>query len=133
MSMPAAWSSGALSIAVEVDDSVRFVCVPRFCLQPLVENAVRHGIMPRGTQGHNVIRAFPDGETRLVLEVADDGVGPVPAPGSRPAGAGLGCGTGTRVVRSRLAALYGTRATYSLHPGPVGGSVARLELPRAPA
>lgn len=124
---------GALSFAVEVDDSVRHVCVPRFCLQPLVENAVRHGIMPRGTQGHIVVRAFADGETRLVLEVADDGVGPVPARGSRPSGAGLGCGTGTRVVRSRLAALYGPRATYSLHPGPVGGSVARLELPRVPA
>jgi LytS/YehU family sensor histidine kinase len=92
--------------------------VPNLVLQPLVENAVRHGVAKNAGAGEVRVRAFRDGE-RLALEVWNDG----PAPGPE------GTGTGLRTTRGRLASLYGDEQELSLGPGPDGGVVARVSVP----
>jgi sensor histidine kinase YesM len=90
-----------LQISVDASDAARAAYVPQLILQPLVENAVRHGIAPRESGGFVWVYADqPDGRLRLTVE--DDGVGIGNAPvGS--AGAGIGLGG----LKSRLTHLYG--------------------------
>jgi len=93
--------------------------VPPLLLQPLVENAVLHGVRERG--GTVRVRAEAAGGD-LVLTVEDDGVG-----ASRHAGTGLG----QRSVRERLGLLYGDRATAHMGPAPEGGGYrCRIVIPR---
>jgi sensor histidine kinase YesM len=80
------------------------VLVPPLILQPLVENAVRHGIAGRPRGGRVELRARVDGE-RLVLRVTDDG------PGADGAGHD---GVGLASVRRRLDLRYGSRATLTV-------------------
>ena len=93
--------------------------VPVLLLQPLVENAIRHGVEGRMDGGQVTITATRDGAT-LTLEVRDEGGGT--APGT------AGNGVGLANSRARLEELYGTAATLSLDQGP-GGTVARVSLP----
>jgi len=92
--------------------------VPNLVLQPLVENAVRHGVAKRAGAGEVRVRAFRDG-ARLAVEVWNDGPPPGPA----------GAGTGLRTTRGRLASLYGDEQELSLAAAPDGGMVARVSLP----
>jgi LytS/YehU family sensor histidine kinase len=90
-------------------------------LQPLVENAIQHGIAPRAAGGRIVIAARRRQE-RLVLEVLDDGVG-----GSR--GVPLREGVGLGNARARLRSLYGAAHVFSAAPRPEGGFCVYIELP----
>jgi len=101
--------------------------VPPLLLQPIVENAVKHGLSltPRG--GTVRVEAGVDGE-RLMLRVCDDGAGPGGAV-APPETAGTG--TGLRNVRERLAVLYGARFRLDIAPGQGGGTEVSLELPRS--
>ena len=104
-------------------DEARLGYVPHLILQPIVENAVRHGIAPRETGGRIWVKAEQAGD-RLVVVVEDDGVGIGNAPRGL-AGSGVGLGS----VKSRLAHLYGS--DQSLHIGtlyPTGTRV-RIEIP----
>ncbi|GJG89778.1 hypothetical protein tb265_49590 [Gemmatimonadetes bacterium T265] len=124
-------AGGSLAVTWDVAPEVTGAAVPHLILQPLVENAVRHGLAPRGGVGRLTIRAGLLG-TRLEIAVVDDGVGVrgaqrhPPTVGTR----GVGSGAGLRGVRQRLALLYGgTAATCVLEPAPSGGTVARITLP----
>lgn len=97
--------------------------VPPFILQPLVENAIKHGVAPRAEGGCIVIRAYTEGGV-LMLEVEDD------APATLAASAGFGIGL--RNTRSRLATLYGGASRFELLRA-AGATVARLSLPLASA
>ena len=88
-------------------------------LQPLVENAVRHGIEPKIGGGEIAIRASID-HSVLRIEVSDSGAGLV---GDEGGGAGLAN------VRARLATLFGGAGLLRLQSGEQGGTVATLELP----
>jgi sensor histidine kinase YesM len=95
--------------------------VPPLFLQPLVENAVRHGISATSSSGRVEVEAsLNDG--RLVLEVRDDGPG-MPAEAERPAGVGL------RNTRERLEQLYGAAARLDVVTAPGAGTTIRIELP----
>jgi LytS/YehU family sensor histidine kinase len=99
--------------------------VPTFSLQPLVENAVRHGIAPRAAGGRINVEARIDGDA-LRLEVRDDG---------DKAGCGgtdEDGGTGLRVLRERLEVLYQGKARITAGPGGAGGYRVELVLPAAP-
>ena len=98
------------------------VKLPPMLLQPLVENAIVHGIEPNIDGGHVTISATQTGGT-LELSVADTGRGLQAAPG-RP-----GTGLGVSNTRERLRAVYGDRATLSLTPNTPHGALARLTLP----
>ena len=114
-----------LSVEVDVDRDALDGMVPTLILQPLVENAVRHGIAPRAGSGRIRVGAERrNGE--LVLEVADSGRGF--APPSPADGAGVGLSN----TRARLAELYGERAAISLGVAPEGGGLVRLVLPYEP-
>lgn len=96
--------------------------VPPMLLQPLVENAIKHGLEPQVFGGRIVISAERDGDT-LRLSVRDNGVGMSAVPASTGAPFGL------EQVRLRLAALYGERASLRLQQAPSGGTEATLTMP----
>jgi two-component system, LytTR family, sensor kinase len=105
-----------------VDPALLSALVPEFLLQPLVENAVRHGLAPRVTATLLRIEARREGDD-LVLSVTDDGPGPNGAPASSAEGVGLG------TTRERLATLYQDRARLELLRSPEGGASAVVRLP----
>lgn len=91
-----------LRVVEEIDDEALECALPRLTLQPLVENAIRHGIAPRAQGATLRIAARVEGQT-LHLEIADDGVGG----DARSVEQG---GVGFTVVRQRLAARHGAKA-----------------------
>jgi two-component system LytT family sensor kinase len=110
-----------LQVHREIDSATLSAQVPNLLLQPLVENAIKHGIAARSAAGRVELRASRQG-ARLRLEVRDDG------PGLRP-GWESSQGVGVSNVRARLRQLYGEAATFILEAHPEGGTRALLELP----
>ena len=111
-----------LTVDLDVPDALRSACVPAFVLQLLVENAIRHGLAPRGTPGRVLIAARRDGD-RLELCVSDDGVGPDARSGDASLGIGL------QNVRARLTQLHGADGLFTLEPSAPHGSVATIRVP----
>jgi two-component system, LytTR family, sensor kinase len=93
--------------------------IPNLLLQPLVENAIRHGISASSTAGELAITARREGD-RLVVTISDDGPG---LDGEGRTGVGLAS------VRARLAQLYGGAAALRLEPSSSGGVSATIEVP----
>ncbi|MGE5834486.1 MAG: sensor histidine kinase [Acidobacteriota bacterium] len=112
-----------LRVVRNLDESALECQVPTFSLQPLVENAVRHGIAPRAEGGQIVIgaRLQPDGN-RLRLEVCNDGAGRASTDSDEG-------GLGLRVLRERLDALYRGTASMTAGSTPGGGYSVVLTLP----
>jgi sensor histidine kinase YesM len=113
-----------LTFRVDVPEDVRDFDVPNLMLQPLVENAIVHGVGPRPGPGRVTVEARRDGDT-LVLRVVDDGLG------LQASGGGAGHGIGVRNTRARLQALYGDTASLTMRAPPEGGCVAEIRLPLA--
>ncbi|HJR65572.1 MAG TPA: histidine kinase [Gemmatimonadaceae bacterium] len=113
-----------LGVSWDVDEGLLEARVPHMILQPLVENAVKHGLAPRNTEGHIDVRARRRAD-RLEVSIHDDGVG-LACDEPRPV---AGQGVGLSNARARLAELYGHTATLEVVPGDAGGTVARLSLP----
>jgi LytS/YehU family sensor histidine kinase len=109
-----------LQATVAVPDEARAVPVPVLLLQPIVENAIRHGLAAHVSAGRIAVEARRAGES-LVIEVTDDGPGA--AAGSSREGVGLGN------TRARLEALYGDRCRLDLTRAPGRGARVRLEIP----
>ena len=123
--------SDRLRTRFAVEPGLERAAVPSFVLQPLVENALVHGLGRRTEGGALTIRARREGDD-LVLEVHNEG----PALESPPAGARPGLGLAN--TRERLATMYGSRGTLTLANHPGGGVIATVrlpyhELPLAPA
>jgi signal transduction histidine kinase len=106
----------------DVDPDLLSAAVPEFLLQPLVENALRHGLAKRVTATLLRIEARRE-RNGLVLSVTDDG----PGPGGTVAEPGEGVGLGN--TRERLATLYGDRARLELARTPEGGARVTVRLP----
>jgi two-component system, LytTR family, sensor kinase len=115
-----------LDIRWDVDPAALSVPVPTLLLQPLVENAIRHGTAPQPRRSAVTIAARVEG-TRLRVRVSDDGVG-------LPAGFDLSrdAGTGLSNTTLRLRQLYGALASFGVRPAEGGGTVAEVLLPTAP-
>lgn len=119
-----------LTVKLEIDPATLDAAVPTLLLQPLVENAIIHGIAPHSRPGIVTLRARRQGD-RLRLEIADDGPGPqlpVPAKNLAASPAVRSGGIGVSNTRNRLAALYGDDHSFSLQTGP-GGALASVEIP----
>lgn len=95
--------------------------VPTLLWQPVLENAIRHGVTPLAGRGRIVIASSRQGDD-LVLEIRDNGRG-LPAGGIPHEGVGL------RNLRERVDQLYGARARFTLAPALGGGTTATLRLP----
>ncbi len=106
----------------EVDDTALDAAVPPFLLQPLVENAIRHGLAPRAGRGAVEVAARLEGE-RLVLEVRDDGLGAPSAALDHADGLGL------RVLRRQLETRYAGRADLEITTAPDAGFHVAVSLP----
>jgi len=112
-----------LRMRLDVDPETLGCIVPNLLLQPLVENAIKHGISRRITPGCVRLTAARRGE-RLVLEVLDDGPGFPEEEGTPKTG-----GIGLRNTRSRLNHAYGADYRLEIGRSPGSGAAVRLDLP----
>lgn len=111
-----------LKIRQEVAPDTLDLMVPVLLLQPLVENAIRHGIEPKPGEGMIRIAAQRQGD-RLNIVVEDDGMGlNATAPSSST-------GIGIPNTRARLEALYQQKAEMQIRPAPTGGCMVQISLP----
>jgi two-component system, LytTR family, sensor kinase len=111
-----------LEVSVEIAPDCLDAAVPSLILQPLVENAIHHGIASRPGASRVEIRAERTGAS-LVLRVSDDGLGLSPDAPAPPPGIGLSNS------RARLAQLYGQRQRLELRNGHGRGLEVILEIP----
>lgn len=111
-----------LRFRIDVDTACLDAVIPPMLIQPLVENAVMHGIEPKVIGGTVTVRARRT-DVGLCVEILDDGVGLVPAP-PRPGG-----GVGLSNLRERLRSLHGNSAQVQLLENQDGGVTSRLILP----
>jgi two-component system LytT family sensor kinase len=116
-----------LTTRLEVDPSVLNCRVPNLILQPIVENAVRHGVAPRSAPGHVEVRAYRAGPC-LRLEVRDNGRGLADG-ASAVHTTQSGGGVGLSNTRARLQQLYGGAFRFDIANAPKGGAVVTLEIP----
>jgi len=110
---------------IEAAEDILGTSLPPLLVQPLVENAIRHGLEPKPAGGQLTIRCTRDGDT-VAIRVEDDGLG-LDA-GAQPGAAG-GHGLGLANIRQRLAQRHGNAAHLELSPGAGGGVCASLQLP----
>jgi signal transduction histidine kinase len=109
-----------LRIAYRIDAAALDVLVPTLILQPLVENAIRHGLEPMMRPGTLSVEAHADGDT-LWLRVRDDGAG-MPKTWRRE-------GVGLTNTRSRIDRLYGEAAALTIRENPGGGVLVDIYIP----
>ena len=111
-----------LGVKMDIDPDALDACVPNLILQPLVENAIKHGIAPHSVDGEIEVEARREGAS-LVLRVWDDGPG---LSGSPPA---PGEGVGLSNTRARLEHLYGAAQSLRYGDAPGGGFEVELRVP----
>lgn len=112
--------SDRLRVIWTIDSRATTALVPDLLLQPLVENAIHHGVARRADSGRIEIIASVTGDM-LTIAVVDDGAGVTDRSDAE--------GVGLSNTRERLGALYGTSATLVLEAGPAGGTVVRITMP----
>lgn len=113
-----------LKVKMQIDPEVRFAAVPALVIQPLVENAIRHGISRRAAGGTVTVQAASVGG-RLALRVLDDGVG-------LPQGWTLGssAGLGLSITRERIAGLHPNgESRFEVRNRVEGGAEVEILLP----
>jgi two-component system, LytTR family, sensor kinase len=114
-----------LKIAINADPDILDAKVPHLILQPLVENAIRHGIAPHASAGYLMVGARRV-DDQLQLVVRDDGPGlGNDENGADPARLGIGLSN----TRARLTRLYGSEGELEVGNAPDGGLEARIALP----
>jgi two-component system, LytTR family, sensor kinase len=111
-----------LTTKIDLPDSLREAAVPGLILQPLVENAIKHGVAKTSQFVTLQIAASQLGDD-LIVEIINDGV-PTQAPTANELGIGL------TNVRDRLAARFGDKANISLLAPSTGGFCVRLVMPK---
>ncbi|MFL5581652.1 MAG: sensor histidine kinase [Gemmatimonadaceae bacterium] len=122
-----------LTVRTEVDADTLDALVPSMLMQPLVENALRHGVGARPGPGEVVVRAVRAGD-RLCLEVHDSGPGFAPGSGGDAEPPAVNPGEARRRIglsntRDRLEQLYGYAHTFACGASPWGGASVRVEIP----
>jgi LytS/YehU family sensor histidine kinase len=115
--------SDRLRVRIDMPDEIATALVPAFVLQPLVENAIRHGIAGKSDAGSIEIIGRRLNDT-LELSVCDDGAGL-----SASGGASSENGVGLSNTRERLGTLYGDAGSLTIQAGARGGVIATVRLP----
>lgn len=114
-----------LTVNIRATPRARAALVPHFILQPLVENAIEHGIGRRAGSGRIVVEAT-DAGGQLVLRIGDDGSGIAPAAnGSLSPDEGVGLGN----TRHRLHQLYGDAHSFTIDRAEGGGTLVTIAIP----
>lgn len=112
-----------LNVSYDVAPETREALVPNLILQPVIENAIKHGVGALQSGGEIVLEARRDAD-RLVLRVKDNGPGLGATNGSSN-----GNGVGIRNTRERLEALYGDDHHFRLIPGEPSGLTVEMSIP----
>jgi LytS/YehU family sensor histidine kinase len=113
-----------LQFRIDASEEARAAAMPTLMLQPLVENAIHHGLEPKLDGGSVVVSAVVSAG-RLEIRVSDDGIGlDAPSRRLRP-----GAGMALANLRSRLHTRFGGDASLTLRAGEAGGTEAILDLP----
>jgi two-component system, LytTR family, sensor kinase len=113
---------GRLEITMDVPAELGAALVPNLILQPLAENALKHGVSAMDAPGRVTVTARRAGDS-LLLQVEDNGPGPGSESGTSEHGLGL------RNTLARLRQLYGTKQQFALRRAPRGGTIAEIRLP----
>lgn len=113
--------SDRLEVNIAIDPAALAARIPNLLLQPIVENAILHGIAPKPTPGRVDVLAHVTGDM-LHLEVRDDGMG---LPAARTGQPGIGLAN----TRSRLEKIYGSRHRLTLTSVPGKGVAVHIEIP----
>jgi two-component system LytT family sensor kinase len=118
-----------LRVTIDVPARLRSIRVPSLLLQPMVENAVKHGIGHKQSGGQVTIRARVEragaGQRRLALTIQDSGVGTTPQGLER----GRALGVGLRNVERRLECQYGAAGLLAIRTAPDRGTVVEIRIP----
>ena len=110
-----------LSFKIDIPDNMMKIQIPPMIIQPLVENAIKHGIEPKIDGGKILVKAFIKKQA-LTIEVMDTGMGIQEKSAS---------GVGTGNLKKRLEALYGRKASLSFEDIDPTGLKAIVEIPNA--
>ena len=113
-----------LTVVKEISADTYDIVVPSMILQPLVENAIKHGLSRKIDAGSIVIRSRRE-HGRVVIEIEDDGMGFVLDRLEQPMSSGIGLAN----VRERLRVIYGATYQLTLTSEPGKGTIARIEVP----
>lgn len=111
-----------LQVDIAVDPDAAAAQVPNLILQPIVENAIRHGISGR-VGASRIGIAIQRRDAQLQIRVSDDG------PGLTSVSSAAGAGLGLTNTRQRLRHLYGDESSLDLFDDPEGGTIAMLSIP----
>lgn len=111
-----------LTVDVDVEPQTLDLMVPNLILQPIVENAVRHGVASQTEPGHITVRAVQKNE-RLVMQVEDNG------PGLKMNHNGAESGIGLNNTRARLEQLYGKDFDFQIANASGRGVIVTIEIP----
>jgi two-component system, LytTR family, sensor kinase len=117
-----------LQVVKELDPASLDVIVPTMLLQPLVENSIKHGLSTKVEGGSIYLRSRVS-DSKLVIEVEDDGVGMAkpPHPGNNGNSGGMGIGMAN--ILERLQVLYGNTARMTIDSQAGKGTRIRIRLP----
>ena len=122
-----------LKVTFSAREAARNAMIPTMIVQPIVENALKHGIRSQSEDSCIIVHAYIDGD-QLNLTVKDTGCGLTPEQEhkfergeqlSDPKHSGIGLGN----VRDRLQLIYGGRASFTIHNRPEGGAVVKITIP----
>jgi two-component system LytT family sensor kinase len=119
-----------LAVTFDIDPASAPISIPSLILQPLVENAIKHGIAPKIGKSHLTIRAVSRGDF-VQIDIEDDGIGLRSKEGASPMKNRMtnGTGIGLQNIRERLSTLYGTMARIDLADQQSAGVRATIVLP----
>jgi LytS/YehU family sensor histidine kinase len=112
---------GQLQVRTDVDEDTLDALVPNLILQPLVENAIKHGVSKVEGVGRITLSAQRDGD-ELVLHIWNNGPPPADAVANER-------GIGVRNTMERLSQLYGSAQRFALQPDSEGGTLVEIRLP----
>jgi sensor histidine kinase YesM len=118
-----------LSFDLQLPPALRDTVIAPMLLQPLVENAIKHGLEPKIEGGRIEVVASRQGQL-LLLDVSDTGLGLTAGPQLQPASHASHIGLSN--IHERLQALYGAQASLTLKPKLPHGVIAQLQLPILP-
>jgi two-component system, LytTR family, sensor kinase len=111
-----------LKLTWEIQDETLDAAIPHMLLQPLVENAIKHGLEAYANAGRIAIATLRE-DNDLVISIRDDG------PGHRFPSPHAGAGKGIANVRSRLSQLYGERQSFTIGDAQGGGTLVTIRMP----
>jgi two-component system, LytTR family, sensor kinase len=120
-----------LRVVKELEPGSLDVMIPSMLLQPLVENSIKHGLASK-VEGGSIFLRSRTGDSTLIIEVEDDGVGMASAQFLEPPDGFGGTGIGLANVAERLKVLYGDTAKMTIDSHEGKGTLIRLRLPILP-